>query len=151
MPVRVHEPGRLVTADAGRVHVTRYVDVITLELAQKAEADYLEFCERIGGRVPVMMISERVVPMPPVEVRRFWREAARKEPGYEAVALLMTGVVGLMAAAATHLGEQLVEVLGVRFRSFKQPADAARWLCESANCGVEHDELARQIVAVQSL
>ena len=139
------------TAAAGRVHVTRYLDVITLELAQQAEADYLEFCEAVGGRVPVMMISERVVPMPPVEVRRLWREAARKEPGYEAVALLMSGVVGLMAAAATHLGEQLVEVLGVRFRSFKQPADAARWLCASANCEVDEDELARFIEQVQAV
>jgi class 3 adenylate cyclase len=131
--------------------MTRYVDVITLDLAHQAEADYLEFCREIGGQVPVMMIAERVVPLPPVEVRRFWREAARKEPGYEAVALLMTGVVGLMAAAATHLGEQLVEVLGVRFRSFKHPADAARWLCDAANCGIEQDELTKQIVEIQGV
>lgn len=151
MPVRVHEPGRLVTAAAGRVHVTRYVDVITLELAHQAEADYLDFCREIGGQVPVMMISERVLPLPPVAVRRFWREAAAKEPGYEAVALLMSGVVGLMAAAATHLGEQLVEVLGVRFRSFKQPADAARWLCEAANCGLDEDELTKHIEQIKAV
>ncbi|PRP97472.1 hypothetical protein ENSA5_33650 [Enhygromyxa salina] len=131
--------------------MTRYINPVTLELAQQAEADYLDFCREAGGQVPVMMIVERVTPMPAVEVRRFWREAAGKEPGYEAVALLMTGVVGLMAAAATHLGEQLVEVLGVRFRSFKHGATAAHWLCGAANCGVDPDELADLIGEVKTL
>jgi hypothetical protein len=149
--VRLHEPGRLVTAAAGRVYVTRYVDVITLDLAHRAEADYVVFCQEMGGPIPIMMITERLVPLPPIEVRRFWREAARKEPGYEAIAVVLNGVVGLMAAAATHLGEQLVDVLGVRFRTFKQPADAAHWLCEIANCGLEEDEVTALIEHTRAL
>jgi hypothetical protein len=150
--VRVHEPGRLATAGTGRVHLARYADLITLDLAKVAHEDYLEFCraQRNGGPLPVVLIAERVIPMPPIEVRSYWREAAH-EPGIEAVALLMGGVVGLMAAAVTHLGEQLIQVLGVQFRSFKQPTTAARWLCEAASCEIEEDELAELIEELRAI
>jgi hypothetical protein len=139
--IRVHVPGRLATAEAGRVHLTRYPDTITIDIAKLAQDDYVEFAKEQGGATPLLMISERPFPMPSVEVRAHWRESAKQDPGFEAIALVLGGVVGLMAAAATHLGEQLVSVLGVRFRSFKEPYDAADWLCEIVNCGVGVDEL----------
>ena len=93
------------------------------------------------------MISERPYPLPPVEVRSYWREAT-VTPGFEAVAVIMTGVVGLMAAAATHLGEQLVAVLNVHFRSFKSSDDAAHWLTITCDCGIDEFDLMDVVDAV---
>lgn len=151
MAIRVHLPDRLATAEAGRVHLTRYPETITLDIAQMAQDDYVQFTREQGGATPLLMISERPFPVPSLEVRAHWREVAKQEPGFEAIALVLGGVVGLMAAAATHLGEQLVAVLGVRFRSFKQPFDAADWLCEIVECGVDPDvllEAARELRSI---
>ena len=141
MAPRINVPGRLVNASAGRVHITRYFDTITLEVAKRSQEDYVEHCAKFGGQaVPVVMITDRPIPMPDVEVRGYWRTIA-VEPGFEAVALIMTGTLGLMAAAVTHLGEQLIQVLGVSFRSFKKSDDAAYWLTETVNCEIDEFDL----------
>ncbi len=137
----MHVPGRLVTADLGRVHLTRYLDTITLDLAIRAQEDYVQFAESQGGPTPLLMVVERPLPMPSVDVRSHWRTVAKEPPGFEAIALVVGGVVGLMAAAVTHLGEQIVAVLGVRFRTFTEPFDAADWLCDAVSCNAEPDEL----------
>lgn len=141
MAPRITVPGQLVNASAGRVHITRYFGTITLELARHSQEDYVEHCKSFAGSaVPVVMITDRPFPMPDVEVRSYWRDVA-VEPGFEAVALIMTGAVGLMAAAVTHLGEQLIQVLGVNFRSFKKSDDAAYWLTGIANCEIDEFDL----------
>lgn len=139
--IRVHVPGRLVTADMGRVHLTRYPDMITLELAIRAQDDYVQFANEQGGATPLLMVVDRPLPMPTMDVRSHWRTVAKDPPGFEAIALVVGGVVGLMAAAVTHLGEQLVAVLGVRFRTFTEPFDAADWLCDAVSCNAEPDDL----------
>jgi hypothetical protein len=139
--IRVHVPGRLVTADLGRVHLTRYLDTITLDLAIRAQEDYVQFATEQGGPTPLLMVVERPLPMPAMDVRSHWRTVAKEPPGFEAIALVVGGVVGLMAAAVTHLGEQIVAVLGVRFRTFTEPFDAADWLCDAVSCNAEADEL----------
>jgi hypothetical protein len=140
--IRVHVPGHLVTAHVGRVHLLRYPDTITLEIAMQAQEDYAKFAREQGGAPgPLLMIVERPFPMPSMDVRSYWRGVAKDPPGFEAIALVVGGVVGLMAAAVTHLGEQLVAVLGVRFRTFTEPFDAADWLCDAVSCEAEADEL----------
>ena len=129
------------TADLGRVHLTRYLDTITLDLAIRAHEDYVQFAEQQGGPTPLLMVVERPLPMPAMDVRSHWRTVAKEPPGFEAIALVVGGVVGLMAAAVTHLGEQIVAVLGVRFRTFTEPFDAADWLCDAVSCSAEPDEL----------
>jgi hypothetical protein len=148
---RITVPGQLVNASAGRVHITRYTGAITLEVARASQADYVAHCERVGSdRNPVLMISERPFPLPAVEVRSYWREATMT-PGFEAVAVIMTGVVGLMAAAVTHLGEQLVAVLGVHFRSFKTSDDASHWLTITCDCGIDEFDLMDIVDAVLAI
>jgi hypothetical protein len=131
--IRVHVPGRLVTADMGRVHLTRYPDSITLDLAIRAQEDYVQFANQQGGATPLLMVVDRPLPMPTMDVRSHWRAVAKDPPGFEAIALVVGGVVGLMAAA--------VAVLGVRFRTFTEPFDAADWLCVVVSCDAEPDEL----------
>lgn len=141
MTPRITVPGQLVNSAVGRVHITRYPGAITLEVAQASQADYIEHCRRIGSeRTPVLLIFEKPLPLPPVEIRSYWREVT-VTPGFEAVAVIMTGVVGLMAATATHLGEQLVAVLGVHFRSFKTSDEASQWLTSVCDCQVDEFDL----------
>lgn len=141
MATRLHVPGLLATAEVGRVHVTRYVDTPTLELAKQAQADYVEFATEQGSATPLLIIFERPYPLASVEVRKYWREVSSNEPSFEAIAMVVGGAVGLMAATLTHLGEQLVAVLGIRFRMFKQPYGAAEWLCRVASCETDPDEI----------
>ena len=138
-------PGRLLNTSAGRVHMTRYMDSLSLELAHAAQADYHEHLAGLGGEAtPIVMIADRPLPLPNLELRAYWREIA-VESDFEALALIVTGAVGLVSMAAVHLGGLLVEVSGIHFRSFNQGDDAARWLVETARCGVDEYELAEVI------
>jgi hypothetical protein len=135
VPIRICVPGGLTGGNVGRIYVIHYPDSITLELAQQAQGDYVEFAKSIDAeKLPVLMISDKPFPLAPTEVRAYWREVADK-PGFECIALVIGGVVGLMAAAVTHLGEQLVAVLGVRFRTFRDTYEGAAWLCQSFDAG----------------
>lgn len=151
--MRVHKSGRLVNASAGRVHITRYTGAITLELAQCSQEDYVAHCERTGRQAsPLVIIPSKPLPLPGLDVRTYWRETT-EQPGFEAIALLITGVVGLMAATVTHFSEQLVGVLDVNIRSFKNSDDAAEWLTSRFNCEVDEFELMDaidEVLAVQA-
>ena len=138
-------PGRLMNTSVGRVHVTRYMDSLTLDLAHAAQADYNAHSARFGGEAtPIVMIADRPFPLPNLELRTYWREIA-VESGFEALALIVTGAVGMVSLAAVHLGGLLVELSGIHFRSFNQGADAARWLVETTCCEVDEYELAEVI------
>ena len=141
MAPRVHTSGRLVNASAGRVHITRYPAAITLDVARASQDDYVAHYERIGRTpAPLVIIPEIPLPLPGIDVRTYWRETT-KEPGFESIALILTGVVGLMAATVTHFSEQLVGVLDVNIRSFKNGDDAAYWLTGRFDCEIDEFDL----------
>ena len=145
MAPRIHLAGKLVNGDAGRVHITRYPGEITLEAAQRSQEDYLEHIQRFGGEpTPLVIIPEKPLPLPDMEVRKYWREVP-DEPGFECIALLLTGVMGLMAATVTHFSEQLVGVLGVNIRSFKTSDDVGLWLSSRFDCEVDEFDIADAI------
>lgn len=151
MAPRLTVPGQLVNASVGRVHITRYLTTISLEAAKASQADYEAHCERVGTpRTPIIIISDQPLPLPSVEVRTYWRQAAVNS-GFEAIGLVTSGVVGLMAATITHFAEQLVAVLGVRIRSFKNGDDAAQWLVTACDCGVDEFDIMDAVDAVQAV
>lgn len=136
--------GRLINGQAGRVHITRYPEAITLDVAQRSQEDYLLHHQRFGTPTPLVIIPEKPLPLPGMEVRKYWRSVT-DEPGFECIALLLTGVVGLMAATVTHFSEQLVGVLGVNIRSFKTSDDAALWLSGRFDCEADEFDIADAI------
>ena len=145
MALRIHHGGRLVNASIGRVHITRYTGTITLELAKCSQEDYVAHYERIGqSPSPLVIISDKPFPLPGIDVRTYWRETT-EQPGFESIALLITGVVGLMAATVTSFSEQLVGVLDVNIRSFKTSDDAAEWLTGRYECELYEIDLAEAI------
>jgi hypothetical protein len=151
VPPRITVPGQLVNDTIGRVHITRYLTTVSLEAARASQADYEAHCQRVGSeRTPIIIISDRPMPLPPVEVRTYWRQATVSS-GFEAVALVTSGTVGLMAAAVTHFAEQLVAVLGVHIRSFKNGDDAATWLATACDCGVDEFALMDVLDAVMAI
>ena len=68
-------------------------------------------------------------------------DSGSEDSGFEAIALIFSGVVGLMAATVIHFSEQLVGVLDVNIRSFKEADAAAEWLTTRYNCAVDEYEL----------
>ena len=137
---RVSVPG-LRTGLVGRVFLIHYSEKITLPLCQQAQLDYEQLCAD-GEALPMLMIVDHPLPMPSTEVRRYWRAAAKRPPGFELIALVAPPLRGLMVAAANHLADQLIAVFGVRIQVFIDREPATQWLCEHSECGLEAEELA---------
>jgi hypothetical protein len=128
--VQLHEPGAYSTAKVGRLYVIHYRVVTTVATEQRIWDDYQIHCEQFSGRTPVLASSEHpLLPMPAVDVRKFWRGSLATGYGVEAIAVISRSFVGLAAAAMTNLLEHLVDPrLGTPFRVFSKPASAVAWL-----------------------
>ena len=57
MAPRIHMSGRLINGQAGRVHITRYPEAITLDVAQRSQEDYLLHHQRFGTPTPLVIIA----------------------------------------------------------------------------------------------
>jgi hypothetical protein len=151
--VRIHEPDGFTTAAIGRVFVVRYRVAPTLAGEQRVRADYQDHCDVQGGPTGFLTISEHPpLPMPPVEVRAYWRQSLASGHGIEAFASVSSGFVGLAAAAISNLLEHLIDPgLGIPFRIFNKPAPAVMWLQKHAELGVTASSVIEQITAMRAM
>jgi hypothetical protein len=153
MAVRTHEPDRFTSATIGRVMVVRYRVMPNLPDAQQVYADYQDHCRALGGRTGFLTVSEHpALPMPPVEVRAYWRESLVSSYGVEAFASVSSGFVGLAAAAVSNLLEHLIDPgLGIPFRVFSSPTPAVTWLEKHVELGMSTGEILEQIKSLRAM
>lgn len=132
MGVRLHEPNAFCTAAVGRIYLIRYLVPTTVDVERRILADYERHRDSVGGHsLNLAIFQHPAMPLPPVDVRAFWRASMSAGSGVEAVATVFGGVGGASAAAVTSLLQHLFDpTLRIRVRVFTSAAPALEWFEE---------------------
>ena len=100
----------------------------------KLELDrYERFAERVG-RASILMLPEKILPPMGSDVRDLYRKVATGEPGVEAMATVIGGIVGLGASIMSSIMTQIFAGrTDIPMRTVRDLDDAAEWLGEVAD------------------
>jgi hypothetical protein len=125
------------TAEVGRLFIIHQVEPPSLDEA-RAEIDrYQEFVSRVG-RASMLMVPDKIIPPIGQDVRNLYRETTTRSPGVEAMATVVGGLVGLGASIVSSIMTQIFQGrTDIPMRTIRDLEEAAVWLCEVANVGVE--------------
>lgn len=113
----------------GRLFVIHQPIPPTLEEAKAEMARYGKFVKRVGP-APIMMIPEKILPPMGQEVRNLYR-AATTDPGVEAMATVIGGIVGLGASIMSSIMTQIFQGrTDIPMRTVRDVEEAVKWLSE---------------------
>ena len=108
---------------------------------------YDRFVSRLGERGAILMLPEKILPPMGSDVRELYRKVAAGDPGVEAMATVIGGIVGLGASIMSSIMTQIFQGrTDIPMRTVRDLEDAAQWLGEVADIQAE----AAQIVAAAS-
>ena len=133
--------------EIGRLFVIHQPEVPGLDDAKAELERYAGFVARVGP-APILMIPEKILPPMGQDVRNLYR-AATTDPGVEAMATVIGGLVGLGASIMSSIMTQIFQGrTNIPSRTVRDVEEAVQWLAGIADLQAD----AAQIVgAIQQL
>ena len=136
------------TAEIGRLFIIHHPEPPQLDDAKLELGRYERFAARVG-RAPILMLPEKILPPMSGEVRALYRSVATGDPGVEAMATVIGGIVGLGASIMSSIMTQIFQGRAdIPMRTVNDVEDAATWLAEVADLQVAASEI---VAAVEQL
>jgi len=136
------------TVEVGRLFIIHQVQPPNIEEAAAEIERYQTFARRVG-KAPMLMVPDKILPPIGPEVRNLYRQTTTGDPGVEAMATVVGGLVGLGASIVTSIMTQIFQGrTDIPMRTIRDLDEAARWLCEVADVQAEPQQI---IAAVESL
>ena len=121
------------TAEVGRLFIIVQPQPPNLEEAQAELALYSKFAKRVG-RAPMLMLPEKILPPMGQEVRNLYRAAATGDPGVQAMATVIGGLVGLGASIMSSIMTQIFQGrTDIPMRTVRDVEEAVEWLAGVAD------------------
>jgi hypothetical protein len=116
-------------AEVGRLFVIVQPQPPSLEEAKAELALYSKFAKRLGGPAPMLMLPEKILPPMGQEVRNLYRAAATGDPGVQAMATVIGGLVGLGASIMSSIMTQIFQGrTDIPMRTVRDVEEAVQWL-----------------------
>jgi hypothetical protein len=138
-------------AEVGRLFIIHHVEPPDLDEAKAELARYTAFTERVG-RAPMLMVPDKILPPMTAEVRAFYRNATTGDPGVEAMATVVGGLVGLGASIMSSIMTQIFQGrTDIPMRTIRDLDEAAEWLCEVADVQAQPDEIVAAVAQLRAL
>jgi hypothetical protein len=136
------------TTEVGRLFIVHQIEPPSLEEAAAEMERYHAFARKVG-KAPMLMIPDKIFPPMGQEVRNLYRETATGNPGIEAMATLVGGLVGLGASIIASIMTQIFQGrTDIPMRTIRDLDEAAAWLCTVANVQAQPQDI---IAAVERL
>ena len=136
------------TAEVGRLFIVHHPTPPNLEEAKLELQRYGVFADRVG-RAPILMVPDKIIPPMSQDVRNYYRSTATGEPGIEAMATVIGGIVGLGASIMSSIMTQIFQGrTDIPTRTIRDVEEAANWLCEVADVQAAPQQI---IAAVEDL
>ena len=96
-----------------------------------------------------MMIPDKILPPMSQDVRDLYRDVTKREPGVEAMATVIGGLVGLGASIMSSIMTQIFQGnTDTPSRTVRDVNEGAVWLCEVADVQAEPSQI---VAAVANL
>jgi hypothetical protein len=129
------------TAEVGRLFIIHQPETPSLEEAQAELQRYADFVGRVG-QASILMIPEKILPPMGQDVRALYRAAATSDPGVEAMATVIGGLVGLGASIMSSIMTQIFQGrTDIPMRTVRDVEEAAKWLCEVVDLQAEAPQI----------
>lgn len=113
----------------GRLFVIHQPIPPSLDEAKAEMTRYGKFVTRVGP-APIMMIPEKILPPMGQEVRNLYR-ATTTDPGVQAMATVIGGIVGLGASIMSSIMTQIFQGrTDIPMRTVRDVEEAVKWLSE---------------------
>jgi hypothetical protein len=123
--------------EIGRLFVIHQPEPPSLDEAKAELARYGSFVKRVGGPAPIMMIPEKILPPMGQEVRNLYRSTTT-DPGVQAMATVIGGIVGLGASIMSSIMTQIFQGrTDIPMRTVRDVEEAVKWLGEVAELKAE--------------
>ena len=130
--------------EIGRLFVIHQPVPPTFEEATAELARYGNFVKRVG-KAPIMMIPEKILPPMGQEVRNLYR-AATTDPGVEAMATVIGGIVGLGASIMSSIMTQIFQGrTDIPMKTVRDVEEAVKWLASVAELRAEPQNIVSAI------
>jgi hypothetical protein len=118
--------------EIGRLFVIHQPEPPSLDEANAELARYGTFVERVGP-APILMIPEKILPPMGQEVRNLYRSTTT-DPGVQAMATVIGGIVGLGASIMSSIMTQIFQGrTDIPMRTVRDVEEAVKWLAEVAD------------------
>jgi hypothetical protein len=130
--------------EIGRLFVIHQPEPPSLDEANAELARYGTFVERVGP-APILMIPEKILPPMGQEVRNLYRNATT-DPGVQAMATVIGGIVGLGASIMSSIMTQIFQGrTHIPMRTVRDVEEAVKWLSEVADLQAEPTQVVSAI------
>ncbi|PRP96193.1 hypothetical protein [Enhygromyxa salina] len=138
-------------AEVGRLFIIHHAEPPDLDEA-KAEIDLYKVLVQRVGRAPMLMVPDKILPPMGQEVRTYYRTATTSDPGVEAMATVVGGLVGLGASIMSSIMTQIFQgQTGIPMRTIRELEEAADWLCKVADVQAKPDEIVAAVAKLRAL
>jgi hypothetical protein len=135
--------------EIGRLFVIHQPTPPSLEEAKAEMAQYGSFVLRVGA-APIMMIPEKILPPMGQEVRNLYR-ATTTDPGVQAMATVIGGIVGLGASIMSSIMTQIFQGrTDIPMRTVRDVEEAVKWLSEVAELQADPTSIVSAIEALRA-
>ena len=138
------------TAEVGRLFIIHHPTPPALDEAKLELDRYARFASRVG-RAPILMLPDKILPPMAGEVRDLYRQVATGDPGVEAMATVIGGLVGLGASIMSSIMTQIFQGRAdIPMRTVRDVDDAAKWLAEVADLQVQADAILSAVAELRA-
>lgn len=139
------------TAEVGRLFIIHQAEPPSLEEAAAEVERYHVFARRVG-RAPMLMVPDKILPPIGQDVRTLYRETTTGDPGVEAMATVVGGLVGLGASIVSSIMTQIFQGrTDIPMRTIRDLDEAAKWLCQVADVQAEPAEIVAAVERLRSM
>jgi hypothetical protein len=136
------------TAEVGRLFIIHQAEPPTLEEATREIERYHVFARKVG-KAPMLMVPDKILPPIGQDVRNLYRQTITGDPGVEAMATVVGGLVGLGASIVSSIMTQIFQGrTDIAMRTIRDLEEAAKWLCEVADVQAKPEQI---VAAVEQL
>jgi hypothetical protein len=138
-------------AEVGRLFIIHHIEPPNLDEAKAEIARYIAFTKRVG-QAPMLLVPDKILPPMAAEVRAFYRNATTSDPGVEAMATVVGGLVGLGASIMSSIMTQIFQGrTDIPMRTIRDLDEAAEWLCEVADVQAEPGQIVAAVTQLRAL
>jgi hypothetical protein len=136
------------TLEVGRLFIIHQVEPPGLEEAAAEIERYQAFARKVG-RAPMLMVPDKILPPIGQDVRNLYRLTTTREPGVEAMATVVGGLLGLGASIMSSIMTQIFQGRAdIPMRTIRDLDEAVLWLCAVAKVDAAPEQV---ILAVERL